>query len=134
MPAPEPIQGVRVVAEPGALDRAVWNPDDLTLVWRFAPDEAFAWRPGSPVESVKVDDPDAIIELERGFSGAYLTFDEVADLERHCDVMWPDERPFVVQGKVAGVPVKVWLGAYANGVLLLVQACYVDELRSRLRW
>jgi hypothetical protein len=130
----EPIQGVRVVAMPAALDRATWNPNDVTLVWRFAPDEAFGWRHGHPVESVQVDDPDAIIELERGFSGAYLMPDEVAELRRHSEYAWPERRPALVQGKIAGVPVKVWLADQASGDCLLVATAYADELAERLGW
>jgi hypothetical protein len=130
----DPIQGVRVVAAPAALDRARWNPDDVTLVWRFAPDEAFGWRHGDPVGSVRVDDPDAIIETERGFSAAYLTPDDVAELRQHAEFAWPERRPTLVQGKIAGVPVKVWLADAANGDCLLVATAYADELADRLGW
>jgi len=129
----EPVQGVRVVASPEALDSAVWNPEDVTLVWRFAPDEAFGWRAGSPETSVRVDDPHAIIELEHGFCGAYLLPADVAELRRHCEWAWPDERPAMVQGSIAGIPVKVWLAPFDNGDCLLVAAAYADELASRLR-
>jgi hypothetical protein len=130
----EPVQGVRVVASPEALDRAVWDPEDVTLVWRFAPDDAFGWRAGSPERSVTVDDPDAIIESEHGFCGAYLMPAEVAELRRHCEFEWPDERPALVQGNMAGVPVKIWLADFANGDCLLVAAAYADELATRLGW
>ena len=134
MPALEQVQGVRVVARPEALDRAAWNPEDITLVWRFAPDEAFGWRAGSPATSVRVDDPDAIIESEHGFSGAYLLPGDIDAIRRHCEFAWPDARPAIVQGKVAGVPVKIWLADLPNGDCLLVQTCYVTELRTRLGW
>lgn len=134
MRALEPIRGVRVVAEPAALDGASWNPADGTLVWRFASDEAFGWRPGEPVDSVRVDDPDAIIETERGFSAAYLMPDDVAELRRHAEFAWPEHRPALVQGKVAGVPVKVWLADVATGDCLLVATAYADELAARLGW
>jgi hypothetical protein len=130
----EPLQGVRVVASPEALDRAVWDPEDVTLVWRFAPDEAFGWRAGSPETSFSVDDPYAIIELENGFCGAYLMPAEVVELRSHCEFEWPDERPALVQGNVAGVPVKVWLADFAHGDCLLVAAAYADELAARLGW
>jgi hypothetical protein len=134
VPALEPLQGVRVVTFPEALDRAVWTPEDVTLVWRFAPDEAFGWRAGAPETSVSVDDPDAIIELEHGFVGAYLMPTDVAELRRHCEFEWPTERPALVQGNVAGVPAKVWLAAFPNGDCLLVAAAYADELATRLGW
>ena len=130
----EPIQGVRVVASPEALDRAVWDPEDVTLVWRFAPDDAFGWRHGSPEKSVSVDDPDAIIEPEHGYCAAYLMPADVAELRRHCEFEWPTERPTLVQGNVAGVPAKVWLAAFAYGDCLLVAAAYADELATRLGW
>ena len=134
MPALEPVPGVRVVAVPEALDRAVWDPDDVTLVWRFAPDEAFGWGGGSPERSVNVDDPDAIIESEHGFRGAYLMPADVAELRRQCEFAWPDERPALVQGSMAGIPVKVWLADFENGDCLLVAAAYADELAIRLGW
>lgn len=128
----EPIQGIRVVATPAALDAATWSPDDL--VWRFAPDEAFGWRRGNPVDTIHVDDADAIVETERGFSGAYLTPDDVAELQRHAEFAWPERRPALVQGKIAGVPVKVWLADVVNGDCLLVATAYTDELADRLGW
>lgn len=130
----EPIQGIRVVAVPAAIDDAIWNPDDITLVWRLAPDEAFGWRAGEPLDAVQVDDPDAIIEVESGFSAAYLTPDDLADLRRHAEFAWPEQRPTLVQGKIAGVPVKVWLADVANGDCLLVATAYTDELADRLGW
>jgi hypothetical protein len=134
VPELDEVQGVRVVANPDALDRARWNPEDVTLVWRFAPDEAFGWRAGSPARSVRVDDPAAIVELEHGFTGAYLPPDDVDVIRRHCEFSWPEARPAIVQGKVAGVPVKLWLADFPNGDCLLVQTCYADELKERLGW
>jgi hypothetical protein len=130
----EPIQGIRVVAAPAALDGASWTAGDGTLVCRFAPDEAFGWRQGEPLASVRVDDPDAIIETERGFSAAYLTPDDVAELRQRAEFAWPDRRPALVQGKIAGVPVKVWLADLATGDCLLVATAYVVELAERLGW
>ena len=134
MPELEQVAGIRVVARPDALDRATWNPDDVTVVWRMAPDEAFSWRAGSPTRSVQLDDPDAIVELEHGFSVAYLLPDDVDVVQRHCEFAWPEARPAMVQGKVAGVPVKIWLADFPNGDCLLVQTCYAHDLRTRLGW
>ncbi len=134
MPELEPIHGVRVVAAPAALDRAAWTPDDATLIWRIAPDEAFGWRHGTSVESVLVGDPDAIIEIEDGFSAAYLMPDDVAELRQHVEFAWPEERPVLVQGKIAGVPARVWLAGTANGDCLLVATAYAGELADRLGW
>lgn len=133
MPELEPIGGVHVVATPSALDAAVWH-EHITLVWRIAPDEAFGWRAGYPAHAITIDDPHAIVEPEHGFCGAYLMPDDVATLQQHCDFPWPVERPAIVQGKIAGVPVKVWLADFERGDCLLVQAAYADELRERLRW
>jgi hypothetical protein len=122
------------VASPEALDAAIWDPEDVTLVWRFAPDDAFGWRAGSPATSVTVDDGDAIIELEHGYCAAYLMPADVEELRRQCEFAWPVERPALIQGNVAGVPVKVWLADFANGDCLLVAAAYADELATRLGW
>ena len=128
----EPIQGVRVVAAPAALEGATWNPD--TLVWRIAPDEAFGWRVGKPLDAVQVDDQDAIIESERGFSAACLMPEDLAELRRNAEFAWPERRPALVQGKIAGVPAKVWLASSADGDCLLVATAYADELADRLGW
>jgi hypothetical protein len=129
----EPIGGVRVVATPEALDRAVWH-EHITLVWRFAPDEAFGSKAGFPAHAIAIDDPHAIVEPEHGFLGAYLMPADVVELRRRCDFAWPDHRPAIVQGRVAGVPVKIWLADFANGDCLLVHAAYADELARRLGW
>jgi hypothetical protein len=126
------MHGVRVVASPEALDRARWNPEEITEVWRLAPDEAFGWRAASPA-SVEIDDPDAIVEVENAFVGALLKPDDLARLEEHAEFALPAERPAIVQGKIAGVPVKLRLPDYPDGDVLLVQRAYADELLSRLR-
>ena len=130
MLALEPLAGLRVVAQPGALDAATWEGDAPIAVLRVAPDEALAIG----AAGVEVADEHAIVEPEPGFSAARLDSAGLEKVLAHVELRLPADRPALAQGKVAGVPVKVWLGAYANGVLLLVQACYVDELRSRLRW
>jgi hypothetical protein len=134
VPELEPIRGVRVVATPAAIDAATWSRQDVTLVWRFARDEAFGGAPGDPVDAVQVDDPDAIIETEFGFSAAYLMPDDLAKLRDHSEFGWPAERPALVQGKIAGVPARVWLADSVNGDCLLVATAYADELADRLGW
>ena len=132
MPALERIVGIRVVAAPEAIDGARWTPKTGTRVWRTAPDEALAWQPDG-VLAVELDDPDAIVEAERGFLTATLTDGEVADLGRHVDVPLPSDRPALIQGKIAGVPASLGLPP-GDGGILVIQAAYADELARRLGW
>jgi hypothetical protein len=137
VPALDPIRGLRVVADPDALDRARWeSPDGAAsdvVVLRFAPDDAFAV--GARI--AHVDDPHAIVEPEAGYVGAWLTADAV---ENHVvpRIEWslPTERPALAQGSIAGVPAKLWLTSDTDGAdraLLIVQAAYAHELSERLR-
>jgi hypothetical protein len=126
VPALEPVEGVRVVANAAALDGARWHGGDVDVV-RIAPDEAI----GLGATGVDVDDPDAIAEPEAGFSVALLTTEDQDGVRRHTDWDLPDERGAVAQGKVAGVPAKVVVG---DPTVLVVQTAYVDELRRRLGW
>ena len=132
MPALEPIVGVRVVATAESIDGATWTPTAGTSVWRTAPDEAFAWQPDASVK-VELDDPDAIIEPEHGFVIAKLTASDLERVGRHVDFPLPTDLPALVQGKVAGVPVRLGLPAAGVGILL-VHAAYADDLRRRLGW
>ena len=62
-------RGLRVVADPAALDAARWSGHGDVTVLRFAPDDAFAigaTRSTSTIEH-------AIVEPEPGFAGARLT-------------------------------------------------------------
>ena len=124
MPALEPIAGTRVVADPAALDAARWHGDEVTVL-RLAADDAL----GIGATSVEVDDTDAIVEPEVGFSGAVVTLDEVGD---HIEWSLPVDRPAVAQGSIAGVPAKLWL-ADDGTALLLTATAYADELERRLR-
>ena len=103
MPELERLHGLRVVADPSALDAARWHGRDVTVL-RFAPDDAF----GIGAETVSVDDEHAIVEAEAGYVGAWLA---VGDLEPHLEWPLPAERPALAQGAIAGVPGKVWLPA-----------------------
>lgn len=124
MPALERLAGVHVVALPEALDGARWVGGDVRVL-RFAPDEAFA----IDAETAEVDDPDALVEDERGFAGTWCPW---SDLEPHIE--WPlDGRPpFIHQGKVAGIPAKVLFDG--DRVLLVTQAAYAADLETRLGW
>jgi hypothetical protein len=126
VPALEPVEGWRVVAAPAALDAARWHGDDVEVM-RIAPDEAL----GIGATGVEVDDPDAIVEPESGFSVALLSTDDQLDLRNHVDWELPDGSGTLAQGKVAGVPAKVVAG---DPTLLIVQSAYADELQGRLGW
>ena len=125
MPALEPVEGVRVVAAPTALDAARWQGEDVDVI-RIAPDEALAIG----ATGVQVDDAHAIVEPEAGFSVALLG-GEIATLAAHTDWPIPTTSGAVAQGKVAGVPVKLRIG---DPTLLVVQTAYADDLRGRLGW
>ena len=108
MPALERLRGLRVVADPAALDGARWHGDGVTVL-RFAPDDAFA----IDADDVDVDDEHAIIEPEAGFAGAWLGLDEVVG---HLEWSVPTERPALAQGSVAGrsgeaLAARRWRGA-----------------------
>lgn len=130
MPAFEPVAGLRVVADAGAIDRATWTGAEAVTLVRIAPDEALAIG----ATTVEIDDPDAIVEPEHGFSAARLDETDEAGLARllgHVEFAVPRQRPAVVQGKVAGVPAKLLL---RDGLtLLIVQTAFADELEARLR-
>ncbi len=127
MPGLEPLVGLRVVADAGALDRARWSGDGPITVVRIAPDEAFAIG----ATAVEVGDADAIVEPEFGFSAVSL---DDAGLDRvlaHVEFHVPSERPMLVQGKVAGVPARLLLEG--GRTLLIVQTAYGHDLETRLR-
>ena len=124
MPVPDRLPGLRVVADPAALDAARWQGDDLTIL-RLAPDDVFAIG----ATGVEVDDEHAIVEAEPGFAGAWLPLDEVA---HHVEWSLPTERPALAQGAVANIPARIWLPDDGHA-LLITAAAYADELESRLR-
>ncbi len=124
MPALDRLRGVRVVADPASLDRAIWAGDDVTVL-RLAPDDAL----GLDAPGVDIDDQHAIVEDEPGFVGAWL---DPADVEPHIEWSLPTDRPALAQGSIAGVSAKLWLPAQGDA-LLLTNAAYADELERRLR-
>ena len=123
-PAFEALTGLRVVADPGALDAAYWG-EDITVL-RLAPDDAFAIG----ATGVTLADEHAIVETETGFSGAWVELDAV---RRHLEWALPSERPALAQGFVATVPARVWLPDDGDRVLLITATAYADELAGRLR-
>lgn len=126
MPGLEPLTGLRVVASPDALDAARWAGDGV-VVLRFAPDEAFAIG----ARAVSLSDGDAIVLPERGFVGAWCDRDIVGE---HVEWPMPAAGPALAQGKVAGVPAKVWFDGDASTILLVTQAAYAADLEARLGW
>ena len=124
MPALDRLHGLRVVADPAALDAARWQGTDVTVL-RLAPDDAFAIG----ATGVEVWDEHAIVEPEPGFVGAWLP---VADVAHHVEWSLPTERPALAQGAVAQVPARVWLPDDGDA-LLITAAAYADELGGRLR-
>ncbi len=129
MLALEPMHGLRVVADPEALDRASWSSDRDVTVLRVAPDDAFAVG----ARSVEIDDEHAIVADESGFVGAWLTAEELeAWVLPRIEWSLPLDRPTLAQGSIAGVPSKLWLRA-TGGALLIAPAAFADELAGRLR-
>ena len=125
MPALEPVEAWRVVASPAALDAAHWEGDDVDVL-RIAPDEALVLG----ATGGHVDDPDAILEPDAGYSVALLDRD-LAGIAAHTEWPIPTAPAGLLQGKVAGVPVKLRLG---EPTLLVVQTAYVEEITRRLGW
>ncbi len=128
MPALERLVGVRIVADPGALDDAHWYGDDL-LILRTAPDEAIAFGSDPDVETW--DSTLGITELETGFVGATVV---LADIQRHIEWSLPTSRPVLIQGAIASVPAKLWLASDDGTAFLVTHAAYAYELEVRLGW
>ncbi len=124
MPGLERIRGLRVVADPAALDGARWSGDGVTVL-RVAPDEALAIG----ATAVEVDDTEAIVVHETGFAATAVALDALAP---HLEWSLPTARPGFAQGSIAGVPAKLWLTD--DGATLVVQAAYADDLTARLGW
>jgi hypothetical protein len=135
VPALERLNGLRVVADPGALDAARWSgaltpagaPVGEITVLRFSSDEAFAIG----ARHVDIDDADALVVEEAGFVGAWCDLDE---LWPHLEWPAPDSGPALAQGSIAGVPAKIWSPDDEDYVLLLTAAAYAYELEVRLGW
>jgi hypothetical protein len=126
--------GVRVVASPESIDAAEWQdtgpgPDEFEpLVLRFAPDEAFAVG----ATGVDLDDPDAIVETELGFTAVMFPVDEFIDVVLPR-IEWPvaPTRPAFCQGSIAGVPAKLYVDS-TGAATVFVMGAYLDDFLSRL--
>jgi len=137
VPALDRLRGLRVVAEPAALDAARWSgerthtgaPAGEVTVLRFAPDEAFAIG----ARHVDIDDDHAIIDDEGGFVGAWCLPAESGDLEAHLE--WPlADFGALAQGSIAGVPAKLLWPRDQERFLIVTAAAYARELETRLGW
>jgi hypothetical protein len=126
VPALEPVAGLHVSATAAALDGARWLGDDVDVI-RIAPDEAVAIG----ATAVEIDDADAIVEPESGYSVALLDPSEVQVVAAHTDWPVPGEAGSLGQGKIAGVPAKLLAGSPS---LLITPTAYADELAARLGW
>jgi len=125
---------VRVLASPEALDAAEWQdagpgPDEFEpLILRFAPDEAFAVG----ATGVHLDDPDAIVEAEVGYTAVMFPVDEFIDVVLPR-IEWPvsPTRPAFCQGSIAGVPSKLYIDT-TGAATVFIAGSYVDDFLSRL--
>lgn len=119
--------GTRIVANPAALESAVWP--EGALVFRLAGDEVLI---NATVGREAINDPHALVEPETGFSSLWLVRAAALDfLQRECDWELPSESPAFSQGMVAGLPVKVWFEH--DRVLLIVASPLAWDLAERLR-
>lgn len=101
----EPLVAVRLVSTPEALDAAQW-PDGILM--RTAPDEVLLIDGTAP----QLTDPHAIIEVDAGWMGSWLSSSESDALfRRTASWVLPTERPAFAQGMASHLPVKIWLEA-----------------------
>ena len=118
----EPMWGLRIVADPAAIERATF-PDEAILL-RVAPDEVIALR----TRTVEIDDPHAIVEEEVGLVGVYGPPDVFLP---HIEWQMPrDGSP--AQGAVAGVPAKVFRDDDGD-IWAVTHGAYAADLMARLR-
>jgi hypothetical protein len=121
--APELLHGLRVVANPAAIDAAEL-PDGATML-RIAPDDAIV----AGAATLTLDDPFAIIEPEFAFVHWRLTPQEFGEVTDHIE--WPlPPAGQLGQGLIAGVPAKIMISS--DHVLLIVSAGLAHELLERV--
>jgi hypothetical protein len=119
--APEPLHGLRVVADAAALDALASTATTL----RIAPDDAIVLG----VADVAVADPYAIVEPEFTFVHWRLSPAEFEAISRHIEWALP-EVGGLGQGLIAGVPAKIRIAS--DHVMLIVSAGLAHELSDRL--
>ena len=128
MRALERLTGTRIVSTPAAIESAMWPKD--ARVFPLAPDEVFV---DAAIDASRIDDLDAIVVRETGFSGVWVERATALDfLQRECDWKLPAHSESVfAQGLVAGLPVKVWFEA--DRVLFFVASPLAQDFMERLR-
>ena len=125
MPGFEPLPGIRVVADPVAIDALVAALPAERAHLRLAPDDVLVIG----AAEVAVDDPDAIVEPETGFVAADV---DLAVVARHTEWPIPLERPSFAKGAIAGVPARLSLIRDDGRATLVTAAAYTEELAERL--
>ncbi|HKZ19530.1 MAG TPA: hypothetical protein VJQ57_05405 [Acidimicrobiia bacterium] len=117
----ERLIGWRVVADPASLDEL----EGMSL--RFAPDDALVLGDAE----VAVHDPHAIVERDMGWVSLPMAEQRALDLiASHASFEVSPDRPVLVQGMVAGLPVKVYLDG--NQGIFIIAAPFGHELEERL--
>ncbi len=121
------LHGLRVVADPAAVDSVVAALPSGVTVLRIAPDDLMLIGYVGPLSC---SDPHAIIETDLGFSRAWFSLTEFDQIIRpHMEwSMPPDGR--LGQGLIAGVGSKVHIDA--GTVLVVCPTAFVHELEGRL--
>jgi hypothetical protein len=138
VPAPDlhfaTLHGTRIVASSTTLDAVTWPAG--TTAMRFAPDDVFVLT----TENIGVVGEHVIVAAEAGFSGAWMSAEQLAHVAEHIDWPLPVDRPAFSQGFIASVPAKLFLTGASTAsdggdyvALLLTNTPYVDELQERLR-
>jgi len=125
VPVFEPLLGVRVVADPAAIDALVAALPAQRPHLRLAPDDVLVIG----TDGIAVDDPHAIVEPETGFVAADV---DIAVVARHTEWPLPVERPALAQGAIAGVPARLSLARDDGRATLITAAAYADELADRM--
>lgn len=121
----ERLEGLRIIAAPSSLDGADW-PEGAT-VFRLAADDVFLLGDGE----VHLDDPHAIVDIETGFSGTWLSADTAANwLRQNCEWALPGERPAFAQGAVAGLAVKLLFEV--DRVFVMTASALATDLEERM--
>jgi hypothetical protein len=111
----------RVVAAPASVDELSGT------VLRFAPDDALVLGE----KEVAVSDPHAIIERDTGWVALQMTEERALDLIAvHASWQASLDRPVLLQGMVAGLPVKVYLDGEQG--MIIIAAPFGHELEDRL--
>ncbi len=116
---------VRIVSTEAALAAAEWPP--AVIVLPAAPDEVIVIGGEAPA----LDDPYAIVEIDRGWRGAWVDAPVALEyLATAAEWPLPSHRPAYAQGMVAHLPVKLWFES--ERVLFVVSHTVAAEMEDRL--